>query len=129
MFIRVTVVISRLIRHLDSKYLKASSVLKRDARLSRLAAQSITETRIQKYIKLLKRLDQILGLHFFFIKLEGNQDQLIVLSMLFIRYADGYSASIAGLFFNAITILFYGIVTYYSLKNSTKIWRKVKELH
>jgi hypothetical protein len=90
---------------------------------------SLSREEIKKRSKLAKAVSKVgtvLGLQFFISKLEGNQVQLSLLSMLALKHASRYSADIMSFVLALVYVLFYtGLAVYYFMA-SLWIWEQIE---
>ena len=122
----ITAILGCLIKHLK----REAQRLEKDISMPDPGSPAtIVSAKRYSKAKIVERVDEIVGLQLFFVKLEGNQLQLIAESMLSIKYSGGYSADIVSLILSEVIIVYYGVVVYYSVRNANYVWKRFKQIH
>ena len=67
-------------------------------------------TKKSKIAKLVKTIGTMLGVQFFIIKMEGNQIELSLLSLVGLKYVTGYSADVVGALIGIIFLIYYTVI-------------------
>ena len=95
---------------------------------SRNTKSKVGQARLSNIEIVVQTLGATFGLQFFIVKMEGNQLQLIILSFLDLMHATSDSANILSATFCIITLLYYGVTTYFLMKNAMWIWNETRKL-
>jgi hypothetical protein len=95
---------------------------KKNQRLSNLNQQSTRAT------KLLRIIGTALGIQFFIIKMEGNQIELSLLSLVGLKYVTGYSADVVGGVIGLVLLSYYTAVAIMSVRCAIWIWLQMRLL-
>ena len=65
-------------------------------------------------------------MQFFFIKMEGNQIELSLLSLVGLKYVTGYSADVVGAMVGLVILIYYAVVAVMTMRCSIAIWEQVE---
>jgi hypothetical protein len=125
----MTWVSNSILRLIMNRILKKGDVSLDDLKNSKKNKGKLSKAQIEKRSKLAKavgKVGTVLGLQFFFSKIEGNQIQLFLLSVLALRNWSSYSADIASTLLAMVYVGFYAGLAFTYFLASLWIWEEIE---
>ena len=83
-------------------------------------------TKKSKIARLVRTIGSVLGMQSFLIKMEGNQIELSLLSLVGLKYVTGYSADVVGAMVGLVILIYYAVVAVMTMRCSIAIWEQVE---